>query len=82
MANRLPEHAKRFGSSKSEIRRLYRHLTEFHGISAEVASERIHEIKEKLGFAADYNLIFGQTGDVYDPVTLEWIGSLTVGGKK
>lgn len=82
MADRLPKHAKRYGSSKPEIERMYAHLSDEHGISPELASERLHELKQKLGYAADDNIVFDRTGNAYDPVTLEWIGSLTAGGAK
>jgi hypothetical protein len=72
----LPQHAKRFSSATA----LYRHLEKHHGISAAVASERLHQIKYRLGYGAADNVIFGYTGCIYDPITFEWIGSLTEGG--
>ena len=76
MADKLPEHAKRFSSAQA----LYQHLKEYHGISEATASERLHRIKQQCGSGAADNLVFGRTGDLYDPVTLEWVGSLTLGG--
>lgn len=57
-------------------------LERFHGIRQTLASDRLHEIKSKLGYTADTNLVFDFTGNVYDPGTLEWVGSLTEGGAK
>ncbi len=78
MAHKLPEHAKRFSTAQA----LYRHLRDYHGISEVTASERLHMIKDKVGYGAADNVIFDRTGNLYDPNSLDWIGSLTQGGAK
>ena len=45
-----------------------------------MASKRLHEIKEALGYAPDDDLLFDMTGNIFDPKTREWIGSMTEGG--
>jgi hypothetical protein len=57
-------------------------LERFHGIDQHLASERLHTMKSKLGYHPDDNVIFDLTGNVYDPRTLELLGSLTEGGAK
>lgn len=52
----------------------------YHGIDPVLASERLHNLKDKCGYGADDNVIFDFCGGVYDPETLDWIGSLTEGG--
>jgi hypothetical protein len=76
MADKLPEHAKRFASAPA----LYQHLRDYHGISEVTASERLHKLKQQCGYGAADNPIFDRTGNLYDPITLEWVGSLTEGG--
>jgi hypothetical protein len=78
MDGKLPEHAKTFASADD----LYRHLQHYHGITPEIASERLHLIKQKEGYHAADNVIFDYTGNLFDPATREWIGSLTEGGAK
>jgi len=82
VADVLPRHAKRFGPAEDGARKAFAHLDKYHGISPTLASERLHEIKERMGYSADKNVIFDRTGNVYDPDNLEWIGSLTDGGAK
>jgi hypothetical protein len=78
MHGRLPEHAKVFTVAAA----LYDHLAENHGISPALASERLHYIKNRLGYGAADNVLFDHTGNLYDPVTRQWLGSLTEGGAK
>ncbi|HVC98912.1 MAG TPA: hypothetical protein VND64_34925 [Pirellulales bacterium] len=78
MTRKLPRHAKRLDSAGE----LYARLERFHGIDPELASERLHEVKEEQGYGAADNVIFDFTGNLYDPESLEWIGSLTEGGAK
>ncbi|KJS02307.1 MAG: hypothetical protein VR68_03225 [Peptococcaceae bacterium BRH_c4a] len=61
---------------------VYRRLEQYHGIDPKVASERLHQIKANAVRGADDNVLFDMTGNVYDPVTREWLGSLTEGGAK
>jgi len=72
----LPDNAR-----TAEITEVYRRLRVYHGIDEAVASERLHELKTEQGRGAADPLLFDLTGNVYDPATREWIGSLTEGGK-
>lgn len=74
----LPAGAKRFGPT--QVDDLYAHLQQYHGIPAEVARTRIHQIKAHYGYGGADNVVFDYTGNVYDPITFEWLGSLTEGG--
>jgi RHS repeat-associated protein len=58
---------------------VYRRLERFHGVNANVASERLHKIKKAAGLRGADNLIFDLTGNVYDQSGV-WIGSLTQRG--
>jgi hypothetical protein len=80
MADRLPENARRLPPVAESARTIYKRLERYHGIRPELAGERLHEIKAKSGYGAADNVIFDLSGGVYDPNTLEWIGSLTEGG--
>jgi len=77
--DRLPPGAQRFAAD--QIDALYAHLQRFHGIAPEVARQRIHALKAHFGYGGADNVVFDRTGNVYDPVTLEWLGSLTQGGR-
>jgi RHS repeat-associated protein len=55
-------------------------LEENHGIKRADASQRLHRIKKDAGRRGADNVEFDLTGNVYDPVTGEWLGSLTEGG--
>jgi RHS repeat-associated protein len=57
-----------------------RRLERYHGIDRALASERLHEIKAATGRGPADNVLFDLTGNVYDPVTRESLGSLTAGG--
>jgi hypothetical protein len=70
------------GRRPSNIDVLFAHLEEFHGISRELASKRLHRIKDEHGFPPDRDLLFDYSGGVFDPVSKEWLGSLTQGGKE
>jgi hypothetical protein len=59
---KLPKNAKQFRN----VRALYRHLQEFHGISEVTASERLHAIKQQCGYGAADPLIFDHMGNIYD----------------
>jgi hypothetical protein len=82
MVPKLPRHAKRFPPEPGSAQQVFLHLERFHGIAPALASERLHIIKEKLGYKADDNVIFDFTGNVFDPRTLELLGSMTEGGAK
>ena len=82
MADQLPSNARRLSLADPSSKELYRRLERFHGIGAALASERLHAIKEHFGYRANDNVLFDLTGNIYDPDTLEWLGSLTEGGAK
>jgi hypothetical protein len=82
MADSLPTHARRFSEAESSSDEVFRRLERFHGIDPNLASDRLHAIKRISGRAAMDNVIFDLTGNVYDPLTLEWLGSLTEGGSQ
>jgi hypothetical protein len=82
MADSLPRHARRLPPTESSAQEIFRRLERFHGIDPGLASDRLHAIKEKSGRGASDNVIFDLTGNVYNPDTLKWLGSLTEGGGK
>jgi hypothetical protein len=55
----------------------FQHLQRFHGIDPAVASNRLHRIKQAAGLGAADDVVIGRTGDVYNAVTGEYLGSLT-----
>lgn len=57
--------------------RAYRHLRTFHGVDPFIARNRLEKLKDLAGLAADDNVIIGRTGDVYNAVTGERLGTLT-----
>ena len=59
---------------------VFRRLERFHGIGKTVASQRLHELKRKSGRQPNDDVMFDLTGNVYDPATRTWLGSLTEGG--
>jgi len=71
----LPHNARTAG-----IQEVYRRLAKYHGIPVVVASDRLHQLEDRLGLAPAAELLFDLTGNVYDPTTREWLGSLTEGG--
>lgn len=74
---KLPANARR----TTDENEAYRRLSRFHGISAALAKRRLHQIKRQAGRGADDEVVFDFTGNVFDPVTLELLGSVTEGGK-
>ena len=82
MADSLPRHAKRLPPIESSAKIIFARLERFHGIPPELASERLHAIKGKSGRGPGDNVVFDMTGNVYNPDSLEWLGSLTEGGRK
>lgn len=69
----LPRNAKVY----TEAEEVYQHLKAYHNIDRHDASRRLHAIKENAHRGPAANVIFDATGNVYDPVTREWLGSLT-----
>ena len=55
----------------------FRHLRKNHGIDPNDASARLHKLKKMFGLAPDDDMVIGKTGDVYNEVTGERLGSLT-----
>jgi hypothetical protein len=82
MADHLPANARSLPPAEASADELFRRLERFHGINPYLASDRLHELKKKLGFSPDDNVIFDFTGNVYDPGSLERLGSLCEGGAR
>jgi hypothetical protein len=78
MVDRLPPNARRYANGQA----VFDHLADYHRIDRILASDRLHDIKEKSGRSPNANVVFDATGGVYDPFTFEWLGSLTEGGKR
>ena len=57
-------------------------VKEHCGISRELASKRLHAIKGAARLGGADNVFFDRSGGVYHPWTLEYIGSLTLGGAR
>jgi hypothetical protein len=55
----------------------YRHLRKNHGVDPNDASYRLHRLKQMAGLEPDDDVVIGKTGDVYNAMTGERIGSLT-----
>jgi hypothetical protein len=67
------------------VNEVYRRLTLYHGISKELASQRLHRIKSAAGRSDDDDVVFDLTGNIYEldpnePQLLHWLGCLTAGG--
>ncbi|MGK7891463.1 MAG: hypothetical protein AB4042_19205, partial [Leptolyngbyaceae cyanobacterium] len=58
------------------------HLNRFCGISRELTSKRLHQLKAIHGLGGADNVTFDFSGGVYNSVTGELLGSLTAGGAK
>lgn len=71
----LPQNA-RTTTSAPEI---FRRLETFHGVDPATAGQRLHAIKAAAGRGPADNVLFDLTGNIYDPVTREWLGTLTQG---
>lgn len=81
MAGGLAEGALGFRTTNN-VRYIFDRLQRYHGIDEITASQRLHDIKAAAGFGAADNVIFDYTGNVYNPITGELIGSLTQGGSR
>ena len=64
-------------TGKDAPREIYSRLARYHGVEEIDASYRIHQIKDAFHLPADYDLLFGLNGDVYDGVSGEWLGTMT-----
>jgi hypothetical protein len=58
-------------------REAFRHLKKNHGIEEIVASNRLHRLKESAFLGPADDVVIGRTGDVYNAMTGDRIGSLT-----
>jgi hypothetical protein len=56
----------------------FAHLEKYHGIPEHVSSNRLHVIKASSQLKAADDVVIGRTGDVYDAITGDLLGSLTV----
>jgi RHS repeat-associated protein len=65
-----------------DVQHLFSLLEKNHGIDPKLASLRLHQMKAALGYGPADEMLFDLTGNVYDPVTGDWLGSLTAGGSK
>ena len=57
--------------------RAYKHLEDYHGVSRDVARNRLHKLKELGNLGAADDVVIGKTGDVYNAATGEHLGFLT-----
>lgn len=55
----------------------FKHLEKYSGLDPKVASNRLHKLKDAGGLGPADDVIIGRTGDVYNPITGERLGSLT-----
>ena len=55
----------------------FAHLEQYHGVNPDDASERLHYLKGAAGLGGADDAVIGMTGDVYNPYTGEWVGTLT-----
>jgi hypothetical protein len=54
---------------------IFDRLEDNNGISPELASARLHAIKAEFGLGGADNVAFTMSGDVYDPVTGEYLAA-------
>ena len=76
----LPGNLTKNARSTNDVNEIFDRLEKYHGIDPNDASARLHEIKENTGRGGADNVLFDMSGNVYNPDTREWIGSLTAGG--
>ncbi|RAL20363.1 hypothetical protein DL240_17430 [Lujinxingia litoralis] len=76
--NNLPKNARLTDDVDDVFNRLEKH----NGIDPNVASDRLHKIKNSDGFNGDDNVVFDLTGNVFNPSTGELMGTLTAGGAR
>ncbi|GGJ53410.1 hypothetical protein GCM10008938_44290 [Deinococcus roseus] len=77
----LSPDAKLFRGEKS-MQDLFKRLEKYNGIPPELASKRLHAIKQKSGLGGADNVTVDATGNVFDSKSGELLGSLTQGGAK
>ncbi len=76
----LEEAIARGARTTSNYDEVARRLAQHHGIDPDVASARLHAIKRANGLGGSDNVVFDLTGNVWDPRTGDYLGSLTQGG--
>ena len=69
----LPNNAR----TTTDVNEVFRRLELYHGIDPNVASMRLHDIKRQAGMGGADNVLFDLTGNVFHPVTGEWLDTLT-----
>ena len=74
----LPSRARTFPA----VSELFEHLRRYHKIEPNLASTRLHRIKDAVGRRGGDDVLLDRTGGVYDPATREPLGSLTEGGTR
>jgi hypothetical protein len=62
---------------KDAPRKSFQHLRIEHGVDENVTSNRFHKIKEKALLGPADEVVIGRTGDAYNALRGERIGSLT-----
>ena len=77
----LPSTARTTEENSEAQKKIFKSLEENNGIDPNLASKRLHEIKQENGFKGE-NVVLDWTGNVYNPYTGDLIGSLTQGGAK
>lgn len=73
-ARRIPGRPYRGPTAPQEA---FQHLAEYHGMRVEVASNRLHLLKQQHGLGPADDVAIGRTGDVHDARTGQWLGTLT-----
>lgn len=76
----LDDAISRGARTTSNFDEVARRLAQNHGIDPNVASDRLHAIKQANGLGGADNVVFDLTGNVWDPRTGDYLGSLTQGG--
>jgi hypothetical protein len=72
----LPDNARPLRN----VAEVFRRLVQYNKVSPDLASARLHAIKQAAGRGGAHNVIFDRSGGVYNPQTREFLGSLTEGG--
>jgi hypothetical protein len=57
--------------------RAFDHLEKYSGLDPNVASARLHRLKRAGNLGGDDDVVIGRTGDVYNALTGEHLGTLT-----
>jgi hypothetical protein len=76
----VPVRAGPSGRTTRDEQYIFKRLGDNNGIDSNVASERLHQIKQENGLRGNDNVTFDMSGNVYGP-NGDYLGSLTQGGK-